>query len=613
MHRSTLLLRWLAPAALFALLGLAGCGGGSSNSIVSPPSDDGGGTPPVAIADLSLVASSTQIPSDGSAPVTVSAIVRDANNAVVEGQTVIFSADSGALKILSSTTNQDGVAQAELSLAGDPTNRTITVTAAAAGLTETIGITAFGTTLTVTGPTSVVFNDTVQYSVRLRNSGGAGISGTTVDVASAAGNTLSAASLVTNSQGEATFSLTGSVAGGDTLTATALGIEATHELTVSNDSFAFLSPNAGQEINLGTNVNVTVEWLVGGAPQAGQQVTFSTTRGTLSATSATTDGSGRATVMISSNNSGVATLGATADGAPTIQRQVEFVATEPAKISVQASRFSVEPGGQSTITARVRDANDNLVKNEPVDFSLQDTTGGVLSPGPYVTNSFGEATVTYTAGNVVSASNGVVITGTVTDSMGLDISGQVALTVAQQEVDIAIGTDNTIQEQVPDYIKTFSVRVTDSQGVGIEGVPVQLTVFSKNYIKGMYVAGADSWIATPSVICPDEDANRNGQLDPGEDLNDSGNIEAGFVAAVSPGTVTTNAQGAGNFQISYAQEFGSWVEVTIQARASVTGTEFLEQQSFVLSISQADASLDQSPPGGLISRWGNSAICFDTL
>jgi len=192
------------------------------------------------------------------------------------------------------------------------------------------------------------------------------------------------------------------------------------------------------------------------------------------------------------------------------------------------------------------------------------------------------------------------------------VEGTVALTVAQQEVDISIGTGNQIEEpNTADYKKEFSVRVTDSQGVGVSGVNVQLSVFSKNYFKGIYIADAIAsvWVATINAVCVDEDTNRNGQLDPGEDFNNSGSIEAGNIAAVTPGSVVTDENGFALVDLTYAQEFGNWVEVTIQAKAAVTGTEFLETQDYVLEVAASDLALSQSPPGGLVSRWGQTATC----
>ncbi len=78
---------------------------------------------------------------------------------------------------------------------------------------------------------------------------------------------------------------------------------------------------------------------------------------------------------------------------------------------------------------------------------------------------------------------------------------------------------------------------------------------------------------------------------------------------MSPGTVVTDQNGFGLVSMTYAQEFGNWVEVTIQAKASVTGTEFLEGQDYRLEVLRSDVDLDQSPPGGIVSRWGRDPTC----
>jgi hypothetical protein len=277
---------------------------------------------------------------------------------------------------------------------------------------------------------------------------------------------------------------------------------------------------------------------------------------------------------------------------------------------VHASRFTVGTGEQSTISATVRDPNDNPVNGKIVIFELTDVTGGSISVGGQETDSAGRAETVYTAGQTVSASGGVQVRAFVQDTP--TVEGTVALTVAQKEVDISIGTGNQIEEpNTADYKKEFSVRVTDSQGVGVSGVNVQLSVFSKQYFKGIYVADAIAsvWVATVTAVCTDEDTNRNGQLDPGEDFNNSGSIEAGNVAAITPGSVVTDVNGFALVDLTYAQEFGNWVEVTIQAKAAVTGTEFLETQDYVLEVAASDLALSQSPPGGLVSRWGQDPTC----
>ncbi len=154
----------------------------------------------------------------------------------------------------------------------------------------------------------------------------------------------------------------------------------TAKVTISSDEFSFTSPAADAEIPLNTSRAVTVRWRKSGSPQSGKLINFSTTRGTLSAASATTDTSGDATVNISSTNAGFAIINATASGGtPAATLEVEFTATTADPIDLQADPSSIGPNESSTLTAVVRDANNNLVKNKTVEFNLVDVTGGNLS------------------------------------------------------------------------------------------------------------------------------------------------------------------------------------------------------------------------------------------
>ncbi len=603
--------RFLGLPGLLAALFLVGCGSDSSIVEPTPP----GGSLPVPVASVTLIASSNLLPSDGSTPVILTALIRDQNNNIVDDAPVTFSADSGLLRVLPPEGEDSGIPRGELSTGGDPTNRPITVTVQTGSLTDSVVVNVTGTTLLLEGPDNVVQGDEVPFTARLRNSGGQAISGRTVTITSALGNTLSAESLVTNSQGDVNFTVTGTQGGDDTLSASALGLVASAPLAVSaDDSLVFIEPASAAEVTLGTAQPVTVEWLVGGVPQAGT-VDFSTTRGTLSALSAALDGAGRATVDVTSNTAGPATLTARVGAAgPVTQRSIEFVATIPASIVVQASRFTVGPGEQSTILATVRDAAGNPVKNKTVLFQLDDVTGGSLSVGSAVTGSSGTAQTVYTGGSTISGSGDVIVTAIVQEDPTL--SDTVGLTVARREVDISIGTGNELFEpNTAVYEREFVVQVTDSQGVGVANAPVQLSVRSKIYRKGFYIAGAnDRWVPVGGydvfdnplapLRCPDEDFDANGQLDAGEDFNSSGSIEAGNVVSVSPGEVVTDASGIAVFRISYAQEFGNWVTVTLTARAAVQGTEFQDATDHALEITAADANINQSPPGGGVSRFG---------
>ncbi len=612
--RSSLTRRVLGLTGLLATLALAGCG---SDSTIVDPGSPGPGPAPTPVASITLIASSNVLPSDGGTPVELSVLVRDANNNLVTNAPVSYAADSGVLQVIPVSDDGTGLPRALLSTGGDPTNRPIVVTATTGTLTDSVTINVAGTNLTINDPGVVVQGDLVNFTARLADSANRGLAGRTVNIASSAGNLLSASSLLTDSQGEIMFQMTATVGGADTISVSALGLTAQRDFTVSaEDTLLFLEPGTDAEIPLNTSRPVTVEWRVAGVPQAGATVNLATTRGTLSALSATLDAQGQATVNISAVTAGPATLSAqVGTTGPQTQRQVEFVALTPHTIVVQASRFTVAPGEQSTIIATVRDVAGNPVKNKVIQFQLEDITGGSLSAGTAVTGSAGTAQTVYTGGATISGSGDVTVRAIVQENPAL--MAAVGLTVARRQVDISIGTGNELFEpDTASYEREFIVQVTDSQGVGIADAVVQLSARSKYYRKGFYVPGPnDRWVAVsdaftfaPPLRCADEDLNQNGQLDADEDFNSSGWIEAGNVVSVSPGEVTTNASGVAIFRIRYAQEFGNWVVVTLRARAAVQGTEFEDSSDHQLEITAADANINQSPPGGIVSRFGGGDL-----
>ena len=327
--------------------------------------------------------------------------------------------------------------------------------------------------------------DSGVYSLVLKDSLGVGIANRTVTISSATGNTLSAASLVTSANGDAQFNVTATVGGADTVTVQTLGLTATAPVNVSNDVFTIQAPVTGDEISLGAVQNVQVQWTKAGVAQDGEIINFSSTRGTLSASTATTAG-GVATVTISSTNAGTAVISATNDEGTSTSVTVEFVANRVASIDLQAVPFTVATGEQSALTAIARDAAGNLVKNKLVVFELTDVTGGSLTVGSATTDSQGRAQTFYTGGSVPSAANGVQVRAFV-DEVGppATIEDTVNITVAQKQVDIAIGTGDEIALPVPSlYAKEWAVIVTDTVGNPVANTDVQMSIRSIRYRKG---------------------------------------------------------------------------------------------------------------------------------
>lgn len=616
--------------ALVAILGLASCGG-DGNTITSPPGTGPGGA---SVATVVVLAASPQLPSDqtGLSTLQVTAQVKDAANAVLADVPVSFSATSGSLAVTQPTTDGAGLALAELSNSTNPANRTITVTATAGGVSGSVNVSVTGSTVTVAGPAALASGQSGAYTVSVKDSKGVGVPSALVAVTSANGNTLSATNLTTDGTGNINFNVTATVPGNDTLTVSALGQTATAPVTISGDVFNFTAPAAGTEVNLApTTQALTVRWTKNGAPQVGQTINFATTRGTLSALSAITNGTGDATVTISATTAGPAVVTATNGEGTTTSRNIEFVATTPATINLQASPLTVATNGQSELIAIVRDAANNLVKNQIVQFVIDsDITGGSLSVGSAATDSQGRARSVYTGGSVQSAANGVVVRAVV---QGTAVDDTVALTVARQELFITLGTGNTLFEiGTATYAKEWVILVTDVEGNAVANKTVQTAIRSRRYFKGelAYIDPVWSYAPGSPERCDDEDVNKNGILDAGDiDFNGNGILEAGNIALVAAvpesaplnnpcatagaqGTaanVTTNSQGRARVCVFYPQNYAQWLEATLTAKASVTGSEFSRSSVFVLDVLADDVDDQSVTPPNRLSPFGTDLNC----
>jgi hypothetical protein len=570
---------------------------------------------------ISVITSVPQIPSDSSKQATITALVRNAQNQFVAGVPVTFTSTSGGLTVTQATTGTNGAAIATLSAAGDPTNRTITVTATAGSTTATIPVAVIGTKLSVTGPTNLVQNSQGTYTVALTDAGGNAIANQAVMLASAKGNTLSATTLTTDATGQKTFTLTAVNGGTDTITATALGLIATQSVVISTQSFAFTAPATNALVNIGTPATLTVVWTAAGVPQSGQTVTFSATRGTLSATSASIGASGSASVTISSTTAGPAVVSASGSGV-SAQVVINFVATVPSAIAVQASPATIVTQGQSTLTATVRDANNNLVQGQVVDFTItHDSTGGSLSVASATTNAQGQASTVYTASTTTSASNGIVVSASV---QGTAVTGSTSLTVGGSTVFLSLGTGNTIAAfSATQYSLPYSVQAVDAAGNGVNNVPITFTVTSLGYVKGERVWNGTLWITNSNTLasdqyvyiqanvdgCVSEDVNGNGILDPGEDYNTNGKLDPGLVVSTDVGSATTASGGSAAVNLIYPKDHAYYVAVRLTATATVSGTQSSTSAVFWLPGLAGDFNTQTTEPPGPTSPYGTATTC----
>lgn len=586
-------------AAVLCALALAGCGGGGSLGSGETTGGTTGETPVPTIASLVLLRSSPQLSSDAATSangVTLTAIAKDGNNNLLADQAVTFSADSGALQVVAATTDVTGTASAVLSTGGDPTNRTISVTARSGGLSQTTTVDVVGTSLSVSGLDSTQFNVATNYTATLTDASGAGIAGIPVLVETDPENTLSARTLTTNGAGQVTVTLTAAKAN-STLTFSALGVTTTKSITVSADQFTIISPNtAGKEVNIGTSQELRVRWLRNGAPVADNTlVRFAVTRGTLSPAATGLTVNGEASVRISSTEAGPSTIVVSSDAfsKPTITGSLEFVATTPASIDVQASPARIATNESSEITVIVRDPNNNLVKNATVDFTLSDGTTGNISAPSAVTNSQGIAKVTFNATSQSSATRSVTVSARV---RGTSITDSAAITVGSRAVGVTIGFGSQIiAKDEATYQLPFTVIVTDSAGNPVPDARFTLSAVPVAFRKGTF--------ASTSVICPNEDVNLNDIADPSEDADNDGVLEPGRVATV-PSTVTLDADGSGRFLLTYPKDRGQFVQVRVIGVATVAGTETTAIRTLWLSIAEGD---EDNLPG--VSPYGVIGSC----
>jgi adhesin/invasin len=294
---------------------------------------------------------------------------------------------------------------------------------------------------------------------------------------------------------------------------------------------------------------------------------------------------------------------------------------------VQANPSRVATQGQSTVVATVQDGANNTgnpVQGATVDFTLTDTTGGTLSAGSAVTNSSGQATVTYTAGSVSSATDGVNIAVQVLGAPSITNSTQ--LTVGGQTVFLSLGTGNTVGDgpnQATQYELPYSVQAADASGAGISGVTVTFSVQAIQYYTGHMVFASSIWGPVYAVPAPSgcpavyvyED---NGVI---ESPAPAPPIPPNYVVTLIPGAVVTTdvssavtgTGGTASVNLIYPKDHAYWVQVALTATATVAGTQNSTTAQFILPGLSTDYTSQTVAPPGQVSPYGQSTTCYPNV
>jgi hypothetical protein len=575
-------------------------------------------------ASLDLFASSIQLASSGLDEIELIALVKDANNVLLEGIDVTFSVDSEAsLQVTQGTTGADGIARALLDTQNKPENRTITVIASASGLAEskTLDVLVIGTQINIDGASSAIIGAPVELTISLLDSDGKGIANSVITLSAVSG-TISNTSPVTTTSGQVTIEYSASASGEDVITASALNAQSTFDIVIQQDDFSFTTVPT-QEIALNETGILTLTWLRDEVEFVGGDISFTSSRGTITSADSATDVNGQASFNIESDNAGFASISATgndidSDGNVIVvsaRTQIEFVATVADNIILDGSPDSVGPDKQtSTITAVVRDAAGNLVKGKVINFLVDDVSGGNISVNQATTNRSGIASTVYES-NAVSTFEAVKVYATVDDDPS--ISSFTSLTVGARAFDISIGTGRLIEIPTDSsYSKEFSVFVTDPDSNPVENVSLTFSATPEKFTLGgvyrkgfwVYNENIDVWESITTAICANEDVDGNGILDAGEDTNGDGQLTPGNVATI-PASGVTDENGQMLIDISYGKQFGAWADITIAVNGESAGSEASETQNFSLSVAASDLTDEASPPPS--SPYGVGSNCND--
>jgi hypothetical protein len=621
-------------------------------------------------AQFSISASQTTVPSDNSDRAAITVTVLDSSRVPIGGFPVAFQTTGGQISSSSVLTDpeldEEGnrletFGQARIFFrAGEvePANQTVTVSAEVSGLgTKSIPIQIVGTEITLTTDQSnldVEKEDVAELTIQVQDSGDGPVFDAEVTATVVPGSPgdpnvpkgdvqlrlASTPDVVdengvltgrTNASGELKLQVIGTAVGQATVEVSALGDRKTQTYSVSStaNTFAIVSPESDPVgLLIGEGLNVRVR------NPSGAPVRFSTTFGSWNNGGQVVDvplaADGTAAATLSGGQAGLANVQVfdLGDAANNTSDSLEVAIAAPSssatQVSLQANPSVVAPStgeitNTSSLTATVRNVNDQVVGNAPVAFSIEQTTGGGerISPVIAYTNSFGVATTTFFSGSLSSGGEGVRVRAVVLSASDL-VQDAVDIVIGGTAGSVLIGRGTGIRssEDETNYILPMSVLVTDSNGNPVPGAKVTLGSWPTRYRRGFWTDEPCDPVVTGVFL--NEDQNRNLTLDPGEDQNGDGQITppSSAAGAVGPPTddgetggstfiVETGQDGVAAFQLTYIKTSAVWVETEISASTTVFGSETRSTYTDWLPIQDGDECNLPNSPYNLATLEGN--------
>jgi len=458
------------------------------------------------IADGALERVINDALANGSATNSVKATVTDAQGNPLSGQVVNFSADNGATIVASGTTGADGTVTMTLTstVAGDST-----VTASINNSSRSVSVTFTADTTTAQiadGALERVINDalangsaTNSVKATVTDANRNPLSGQVVNFSADNGATI-AASGTTGVDGTVTMTLTSTVAGEATVTASinnssrSVSVTFTADTTTAQIADGALERVINGALADGTATN-SVKATVTDAnrnPLSGQVVNFSADNGATIAASGTTGDDGTVTMTLTSTVAGAATVTASINNSSE-SVDVTFVAdTGTAQIADGALERVINDAlanGSATnsVKATVTDANGNLLSGQVVNFSA-DNGATIAASG--TTGADGTVTMTLTS---TVAGDSTVTASINNSSESVDVTF-VADTGTAQIADGAL--ERVINDALANGSATNSVKatVTDANGNLLSGQTVNFSVNNGATIVASGTTGDDGTV-----------------------------------------------------------------------------------------------------------------------
>lgn len=565
-------------------MALAACGGGGGSAGTSM------GISAVvqsAASDFIFELDKTSIVNSGSDKATLTVTVLDKNRNVVEGVPVAIAVDAGAVFTSTSTsTDASGKLAGVISIGSDKSKRTISASIKVNGITKVASVLVSGSGISVAVvPATPAPGQLVTLNLAATDSAGAPIPG---------------AKLTLSGTGGATGTLTTDLSGNQVATFAAPATAGAYTVVAAG---------------LGVSTTKTIQVVAPGG------VTLPVVVATVSASSLSAQPS-----SISPNSTGVTTNRS--------KLSAKFLSTGNAGIQNMRVRFLIVPPA--------------LGNGETI--SVGDAT--------VYSDASGTAEADYVAGTRSSPTNGVNVRACYKESdfVASDFTAEglcpslksvsATLTVAGSPLSISISDDNKMEKGLGEiaYVKKFLIQVNDSAGVAVKDALVSASVDITHYGKGTYGGSYPLGSAAPTiddmtlafstgtltviregsspsslttapstytsgtttstlnVWCVNEDANRNGFLDGGEDRNADGLIQprkAEIIVSYVNGN-KTDQNGQMLVQITYGQNMGSWLSYTLKATTSVAGSEGNASKSYKTDVLEADVENGsfRTPPFG---------------